>query len=389
MPSENPPIDDRGRAKGARWPTGLLGMLVLVVGVESSLMGHDYDFTTLIASNWRIEGRAPARVAARNEILCFGDSMVKFGVQPRVLGARVGKSSYNFALYCGSAASSYYMLERSFASGAKPAAVVVDFQPELLMGDSMRILSRVYPELLTFRELTELCWEAHDPGRFAEFLVAKVLPSARKRYEIRASVLAAVKGESASVKEGLLAARRNWKLNKGAEVLAKNPHYRGEVPEDGAYPAMFWTPWHANKLNDLYLRHFLRLAASRDVPVFWVLQPNAAEVDLRREKVGYNAQYEAYVRGYLEKFPNLVVVDGRHVNYPHQVFTDPVHLDRNGATAYSLGIAEVLRAHLVDHAPGPRWAPLPDHRFESDVIPLEDNLESRVALQAEREKLRR
>ena len=389
MPSENPPtnaVHSRGESK---LPAGLLGMLVLIVGVESFFMGRDYDFTTLIASNWRIEGRAPSKFAAKNEILCFGDSMVKFGVQPRILKDRVGKSSYNFALYCGSAPSSYYMLERSFRSGARPSAVLVDFQPELLMGDSMRILSRVYPELLTCREIAELCWEARDSNRFAEFLVAKFLPSARKRYEIRASVLAAVKGESASVKDGLLARRRNWKINKGAEVLPKNPYYRGEIPELGAYPAMFWTPWYADKLNDLYLRCFLRLAASHQVPVFWVLQPNAAEVDLRREKVGYNAQYEAYVRGYMKKFPNLVVVDGRHVNYPYQVFTDPVHLDRNGATAYSMGIADVLRSHLVEHKSVPRWVPLPDHREENNAIALEDNLESLVALKAEQEKVRR
>lgn len=389
MPTDDPTrlADHPGRT--TRVPMGLIGMLALIVGVESFLIRRDYDFTTLLASNWRIEGRAPAKVASKHEILCFGDSMVKFGVQPRVLGARVGKSSYNFALYCGSAPSSYYMLERAFRSGAKPAALVVDFQPELLMGDSMRILSRVYPELLTCREIAELCWEAKDPGRFAEFLVARLLPSARKRFEIRASIAAAIKGESASVKDGILAARRNWKLNKGAEVLPKNPHYRGEIPDLGAYPAMFWTPWYADKLNDLYVRCFLRLAASRKVPVFWVLQPNAAEVDLRREKVGYNAQYEAYVRSYLRKFPNLFVIDGRHVNYPYQVFTDPVHLDRNGATAYSLGIADVLRAHLVDHGPGPRWVPLPDHRDEGNAIALEDNLESHVVLKAEREKVRR
>jgi hypothetical protein len=388
MPSENAE-HDRGPARKPNLPLGLLGMLALIVVVESLVMGHDHDLTTLIAGNWRIEGQAPARVASRNEILCFGDSMVKFGIQPRVLQARVRKSAYNFALYCGAAPSSYFLLRRSIDSGARPAAVIVDFQPELLMCDSMSILSRVYPEMLSFAETVELCRDARDTNRLAEFLIAKALPTARKRHEIRASVLAVINGESVSIKEKLLAARRNWQINKGAEVLPVNPYFQGVVPDSGAYPAMFWTPWKANRLNDLYLGRFLELAASRDLPVFWVIQPNVNEVDVRREKLGYNAQYEAYVRAYLEKYPNLVVIDGRHVNYPHQVFTDPVHLDRHGATAYSLGVADVLRSRLVDHQPGPRWVALPDHRFEADAIGLEDNAQSSLALGSERARNRR
>jgi hypothetical protein len=368
---------------------GLLGMLALIVGVESLLMEHDYDFTTLIASNWRIEGQAPSRVAAKNEILCFGDSMVKFGLQPKILGATIGKPSYNFGLYCGSPASSYYMLKRSFDSGSKPAAVVVDFQPELIMTDSLKILNRVYPELLTFYETAELCWKARNPDRFAEFVVTSILPSARKRHEIRASVMAAFKGESVSIKEKLLAVRRNWKVNRGAEVLPKYPYFDGEVPTTGPYPAMFWTPWKPDPVSDVYVRRFLKLAESHQVPVFWVLQPNAASVDRRREHDGYNAQYEAFVRAYQARFANLVVIDGRHVNYPKEVFTDPVHLDRHGAIIYSLGVAEVIRAHIVEHKPEPRWVALPDRRALYESITLEDSVESGIALKAEEAKIRR
>jgi hypothetical protein len=388
MASDPPELPGR-ESKNSRVPLGFLGMIALVVCAEASIMAHDFDFTTLVASNWRSEGRTPSKVAASNEILCFGDSMLKFGLQPRILSDRVGKSSYNMALYCGSAASSYYMLKRSFDAGARPVAVVVDFQPELLMCDSMSVLSRVYPELLTFPEIVELCWKARDADRLAEFFVAKVLASARKRYEIRASVMAAIKGQSVSVKEKLLAARRNWKVNRGAEVLPPNPYYQGDVPETGAYPAMFWTPWFVTQPSAQYVPGFLELAASHNVPVFWVLQPNAAVVDQRREQVGYNAQYESYVRACQAKFSNLVVIDGRHVNYPHQIFTDPVHLDRNGAVAFSLGVAEILRAHLIEHRREPRWVALPDHRGEVAAYSLEDNAESGLALQAEKATTRR
>ncbi len=372
-----------------RWPVGLLGMLALIVGVESFLMAHDGDFTTLVASNWRLEGAAPAKFAARNEILCYGDSMVKFGIQPKILGEKLGKKTYNFALYCGSAASSYYMLKRSFDSGAKPAAVIVDFQPELIMGNSMNILSRVYPELLSFGELAEMCWKAKDPNHFGEFVVCKILPSARKRFEIRESFNAATQGQSVSVKEKLLASERNWRVNRGAEVLSKYPYFDGQVPTTGAYPAMFWTPWFVEPLNEQYVEKFLKLARSRNVPVFWTLQPNAPAVDAQREQIGYNAQYEAYVRKCQARFDNLVVIDGRHVNYPKELFTDPVHLDKDGATACTLGVAEVMKARLIDHQDGPRWVALPDHRNEPRSIPLEDAMESSLAIKAEQAKVRR
>jgi len=383
MPSDRESTDPR---PVRRVPLGLLGMLALIVGVESFVMRHDYDLTTLVASNWQIEGQAPGRHAARNDILCFGDSMVKFGIQPRILGGVLGKPTYNFALYCGPPQASYYMLARSFDAGAKPAAVVVDFQPELLMGDAMKLTSRTFPELLGFRELVDLCWHARDSDRLGEFVIAKILPSSRKRYEIRAGLMAAIKGESASIKDKVLAAKRNWKLNKGAEVLAKNPYYHGEVPEFGAYPAMFWMPWKPNPLSVTYLERFLDLAAAHKVPVFWVLQPNANEVDLKREKVGYNAQYDNFVRSYQDRFTNLVVIDGRHVNYPYQYFTDPVHLDRNGGTAYSFGVADVMKPYLEGTTIARRWFNLPDYRSRAEEVPLEDTTQSALAIRAEEGK---
>ncbi len=372
-------------ALAARLP----GMIALIVAIEASLIAHDADFTTLVATNWKLEGMSPARFAARNEILCYGDSMVKFGIQPKILGEKVGKKAYNFALYCGSAPSSYFMLKRSFDAGAKPAAIVVDFQPELIMSDSMLTLPRVYPELLTFAETAELCWNARNPDRFAEFVVAKILPSARKRYEIQISLKAAIQGNSASIKDKLAAVERNWRINRGAEVLPKNPYFDGVVPTTDAYPAMFWTPWYVNPLNEKYIDRFFKLARSHNVPVFWVLQPNVPAVDAQREKVGYNAQYEVYIKKCQAEFANLNVIDGRHANFPFQHFTDPVHLDKDGATACSLGVAEVLHAHLVEKKPGPRWVALPDHRNHGRPIPLEDGIESSLALKAEAARVRR
>lgn len=364
-------------------PLGVFGMLALILGVESTILRFDYDLTTLVASNWQIEGKAPARYAAQSEILCFGDSMVKFGVQPRVLGPSLGLSVYNFALYCGPPETSYYQLQRAFDAGTKPAAVLVDFQPEIMMCDALQVTSRTFPEILGFQELFDLCWTANDPNRLAEFFLARLLPSSRKRFEIRAAVTSAISGKPASIRDHLIAAKRNWKVNRGAEVLAKNPNYRGEIPDTGAYPSMFWTPWKANKLSVVYLERFLNLAAKHQVPVFWLLQPNATEVDIRREQTGYNAQYESFVRGYQEHYPQITVIDGRHIHYPASYFTDPVHLDRSGSTAYSLGIADVLRPFLESGKVEARWQTLPDWRERSEEVALEDQGQSAVAIQSQ------
>jgi hypothetical protein len=152
---------------------------------------------------------------------------------------------------------------------------------------------------------------------------------------------------------------------------------------------MFWTPWTVDPVNEKYIERFLKLARSHNVPVFWTLQPNTPEVDAQREKVGYNAQYEAYVRKCQARFANLFVIDGRHVNYPYQVFNDPVHLDKDGATACTLGLAEILKSYLIDHKTETRWAALPDHRQEIGTIRLEDGIESSLAIKAEEAKVRR
>ncbi len=378
MPSSDPPA-----AQKRSLPLGILGMIVLIFGVESTIMRHDFDLTTLVASNWQLEGKAPQRYAAKSEILCFGDSMVKFGVQPRVLGPSLGRSVYNFALYCGPPETSFYQLRRAFDAGAKPAAVLVDFQPEIMMCDALKVTSRTIPEILGFSELFDLCWTAKDFDRLGEFFVARVFASSRKRFEIRAAYTAAISGQSASIRERLIAVKRNWKVNRGAEVLPKNPNYHGEIPDSGAYPSMFWTPWKANELSAIYLERFLSLAAKHQVPVFWLLQPNATEVNARRDQSGYNAQYDAFVRRYQDQYPQLSVIDGRHVDYPASYFTDPVHLDRSGATAYSLGIADVLRPFLGSGSVANRWQTLPDRRDRADEIALEDHLQSVLAIQAQ------
>ena len=46
------------------------------------------DFTTVWADDWRCAARAATRQAKGRDVLCLGDSLVKFGVLPKVIEAR-------------------------------------------------------------------------------------------------------------------------------------------------------------------------------------------------------------------------------------------------------------------------------------------------------------
>src|SRR5690349_12144950 len=94
--------DPPPRPRRGAWPWGLIGMLGLVAAAEASVRRHeDADFTTNIATSWRFSAHQAARRATKCEVLCFGDSMVKFGLLPRVIESRIGRSAYNLAAYAG------------------------------------------------------------------------------------------------------------------------------------------------------------------------------------------------------------------------------------------------------------------------------------------------
>ena len=69
----------------------------------------------------------------------FGDSLVKHGILPEVLEARLGAPAYNLALPASTAPAQYYLLRRGSPCGAAPRAIVVnDIAPGLLTGTPLR-----------------------------------------------------------------------------------------------------------------------------------------------------------------------------------------------------------------------------------------------------------
>jgi hypothetical protein len=362
---------------------GLLGAIALVIAAESFVASHEAErFTTNTAASWRQTGRAAGK-ASRCDVLCFGDSMVKFGLSPAVIEARTGWSAYNLAPYGGPPSASYLLLRRALAAGAKPRAVVVDFMPHLL-AVTPRFHVRAWQEMVTPVEAADLAWSSRDAALFAELVVGRLLASARDRHEIRQSLRCALDGGSysAALAHFVTPLWRNWRLNRGGQVLAKNGYDGQARPTDRA---LFPTDWKEDPDSAAYMHRFLALARSQRIPVYWLLPPLSPSTQQLRERLGRDAAYTSLVRSVQARYPNVIVVDARRSGFGREVFTDPVHLDRQGTIALSAALAGLLRRQDRPDGDTSRWVALPRYREPSGDLALEDTDQSRLAVKARAE----
>ena len=164
-------------------PWGLLGMLALVAIAEAALSHDDRYYTRLDNMNYRFPG-AVCREVAHREVLCFGDSLVKMGVVPKVIEERLGKSTYNLSVAGGMPSATYILLRRVVEQGGRPSAVLVDFKPSNLAVNP-RVLVRPLAELTTTRESVELNWHYGDDTFLAITVLSKLFTSYRDREDIR------------------------------------------------------------------------------------------------------------------------------------------------------------------------------------------------------------
>ena len=374
----------------ARLPIGLVGTLALIAVVEGRLGRHDRDFASMWAAAWERSGRVVAEEAPRAEVLTFGDSLLMHGLAPSVVEAGTGRPTYNFAVFKGQAASSYFLLRRALEAGARPAVILLDGE---LLEEDPRDLLRLWPELLGLGEIAEFAADARDPSFFAAAALGELFPSVKLRHELRDGLLAALGDGFDSSRWGNLPKLRNWRENRGAHIVPPDFPVPAEVVKslaDTNYLPNFWEP---HPLNSLYIEKFLDLAESESIPVVWLLPPIQPEVQSRRDLGGLSGRFESYVRDLVARHEGLVVLDGRHAGYPPQAMTDMTHLNRRGALAFSAGVAEALGPILdAQGRPVDRWIALPAYREASETLAVEDLGQSAEALRkvaAAREAMRR
>jgi len=345
-------------------------MLALIVFIECGIAKHGLDIARPEAWEWWLSGRAARRHTEGKPILCFGSSMVKQAVIPRVIGRKLNKTVYNLALCAGPVPSSYHLLRRALDSGSRPEALLVEFHPAGLT-ESPSLYVDYWPHLLEFRELADLSLTARDPGFFATTTMARLLPSVRDRNSIRANLRAALRGESESNRRYNEPLRRNVLANRGAKVIPKNPQFRGEIA-DHLKRTLLTETWACHPVNRTYMDRFLSLAKAHDIPVFWLLPPFSPTLQAERERKGLDARYREFASRWQARYPNLVVVDGLRSNYADPVFIDAMHVDREGACAFSNDLADVLRDRLSKAPDNSRWITLPGYREHTSEAMIED-----------------
>ena len=370
-----------GRLHRFPLPWGLLGMLALVIGAEWTLSKHDLDFTAPWHWDWRTTGSLAARKQGRAEVLLFGDSLMKFGVMPRVVADRSGHSSYNFALHTGQTSSSYFMLRRVLAAGNHPRAVVLDLTPHMFFQPTAEN-ARLWPELLTPAEALDLARTMRDPSFLGTTVLGRYLPSYKERHDIRASVLGALTGAPYRNWRGEIPTyRRNWRQNDGAQLMPD-----GESPaiDPTEWVQKLYSRWAPDPVNVAYLDRFLALAGAAQIPVVWLLPPVQPSVQARTEASGFDAAYSAFVRSVADRFPAVTVLDARHSGFEAAEFNDGIHLKRPGALRLSAAIGTLIHEGL----PGNQWVQLDAGRPRSVEYPLEDVGQSAIALHPELGKVR-
>ncbi|HEV3163697.1 MAG TPA: hypothetical protein VGZ22_06625, partial [Isosphaeraceae bacterium] len=313
-------------------PWGFVGMLALLSLGERVVARHEIDLILPIAWEWKFSARAASREAGECEILSFGDSLIKLGLQPRIIERQIGRRTFNLAVAGGQAPASFFLFRRALEAGARPRAVMIDCEYTLL-SEGLDYNRRQWPELLSLRDAVELSWTARDAGFFATMLLARAFPTFKDRHDIRASLMRALRGQNLGLREEMRSSRRNWKLNAGARLFAKNAQCKDViVPPGTPLPP---STWQLQPLNAKYLKRFLDLAEAHDVTVFWLLTPITPGLQDVFDRKGDTERYDRFIRNVHAHWPNLVVVDARRSGYDHSVFVDPVHLDRQGSLVLS------------------------------------------------------
>jgi hypothetical protein len=359
-------------------PTGLLGAVFLVVTAESLLNVHTDSPRDWMSLTWRQADRASRGPEARADVLCLGDSLVKEGFLPRVFEARCGRSAYNLAFHGGPAPASYFMLRRVLDRGLKPAAILVDFHPNL-MAASPRSSVPYWSELLRLGELLDLGWTTGDTRLVFQTIALAVLPSVRSREAIREAIFAAVQDRENPGRSLNQALARNFGQNLGARVSPVTP------PPANPEALLWGLPdhghWKPNLANLLYMHRFFALAQKAGVRVVWLWPPTSPTWQARRAQIGADGDYERIARAMQATYPGLIVVDGRTAGYAASAFHDLTHLHVEGASEFTAALADWLAPVLAGKPANPgAWVSLARYRADAPVRLAEDVEQSRIAL---------
>ena len=321
-------------------PAGLIGAAAIVCAIEVAVAARRIEFTHVYTMDWGDTRAALNERTSGASILLLGDSRIKFGIAPRVVAAKTGESTYNAAVCGGQPPACYFALRRALDHGARPRAIVVGMAPHLMMS-GVHFNARQWPELLATGELIELAFSTRNATLCADWTMRLAIPSYHRRGEIRDAIVRGFAGRDGDQTRKKQAYRRNWERNLGAQI---NPADNFSIAraEPREWKAFVKNNWRCNATNQEYLIKLFDLAYDRKIAVYWLLHPAPADLRVRSEAIGMDAEFEKMTRSLLLRYPNVKVIDGLHAYYPDRVFMDPLHLAAPGAVALSADLGEIL-----------------------------------------------
>ena len=372
------PIMRSGQPSGRLLPLGFFGALALIAAVEYAIERNAIDSQGGSHWSYRVAEKMARAETGSNQVLCFGDSLLRLGLAPRVIEAETGLRGYNFALAGGQTPGSYFLLREALESGAKPAAIVVEFFPTLF-SQGTKLNDENWPFLARLSDGLSFAKYSGGIEGFGRFAVRRLLPSIRSRTSLRTAIELAFQTDERIIKREILKAIWNWKTNRGAEITASVPPTQSDLDLD-RWEQSYFPPFQCLPIHRHYLHKFFNLAARKQIPVFWLLPPYRPDMTARCDRSGFNRQHLAFVRGVQAAYPNVTVFDAHEANYPAEVFHDPHHLGLEGAAVLSSDVGQALRRSLGVSDSQNRWVMLPQFRARPINAPLETTDASRVAV---------
>jgi hypothetical protein len=291
-------------------------------------------------------------------ILCVGDSLVKTGVVPAALEARLDRPTYNLATIGNPTPATYFLLKRALNAGARPRVLILDAQSDKLRERSFRPCVAAWAGLIGPAEAFELARIDGDPGFLGLYLIHHLVPSVRLRLDLRAAISRLLAAREADPPTGCPPViARQERRNSGALLFPPLKPGGPADPNAGEFSAVGGPEASiATATNLSYLDRTLELARSRGIQVFLVVTPMHPEALRMRERLGLDSPYLALLRSAAERHGNVVVIDGRRVVEVGDVFLDSSqHMDVRGATHFSRALAEAIAPWLEGPEPVDRW----------------------------------
>jgi hypothetical protein len=347
----------------SRVPWGFVGLIGLVLAIESLVARQEVGLMTYVALNSRYAVTETQR-SNDCQVLCLGDSQVKFGIDPGTIEAGSGFRARNLAIASSPTLTSYHLLRRALEAGAHPSAVVVG---HMTFSNSLRMQAGSLSAFDGFAECLDLAWHCRDMNFFVTRLLARVIPSIQERDQIRAFVRSALDPGAGSFVTPGPAFLKKWEANRGAELQPADISFAGQLNLD-LKASLYRDRWLVEPVAAQYFHRLLDLAAARGITVFWLLAPILPEAESYRDAHGLNEHHTRNLRALQARHPNLIVLDSRHSGCPASAFVDLCHLNERGAVWISGEVAAVLKGHREGRLTGGRWIDLPPYSEPSGAL---------------------